>query len=89
MLFVDTTAKPGHTYVYRITAAIAGGKTSTFGPVSVTVPVTEFALAPVSPNPSRGADVCARSGTDSVTRRTGSSGAVRVHAAESTRPFTP
>src|SRR5205085_12040790 len=51
----DASAEPGTENWYRVTATLAGGARSTFGPVRVTAPVREFALAPVRPNPSAGA----------------------------------
>jgi hypothetical protein len=53
---LDRGVAPGRTYYYRLCATTASGERMTFGPLKVTmgVPIREFSLAPVAPNPSSG-----------------------------------
>jgi hypothetical protein len=53
---IDRTIVAGRTYHYRLDVRSPGGATMSFGPLSATagVPITEFALAPVAPNPASG-----------------------------------
>lgn len=50
----DATARQGRVTWYRLAVELAEGGITRFGPVSATLPVAEFALEPVSPNPSHG-----------------------------------
>jgi subtilisin family serine protease len=53
---VDASALAGHTYFYRLAVTYRNGATDAFGPLSATAgrPITEFALSPISPNPTDG-----------------------------------
>jgi DNA-binding beta-propeller fold protein YncE len=53
---LDHDVAAGHTYQYRLSATGPGGVVTRFGPVPATAggEVVAFALAPVTPNPSRG-----------------------------------
>ncbi|HEY6866139.1 MAG TPA: T9SS type A sorting domain-containing protein, partial [Candidatus Eisenbacteria bacterium] len=54
---LDANVEPGRTYYYRLRATKAGGKATTFGPFAVTAGgvAEDFALLPITPNPSRSA----------------------------------
>lgn len=51
---LDRTAEAGHTYFYRLATTYRDGRTVAFGPLSATAgrPITEFALALMSRNPT-------------------------------------
>ncbi len=51
---LDGGARPGHTYFYRLVADAAGVPVVLGSIGGVTMPVTEFALDPITPNPARG-----------------------------------
>ena len=53
---IDRSVVAGRTYFYRLTSRNADGELLTFGPISAAagVPITEFAISSVSPNPTRG-----------------------------------
>lgn len=50
----DATVESGRTYWYRLVATTPAGGTMTFGPIEATVgvPVTEFAIGRITPNPT-------------------------------------
>jgi subtilisin family serine protease len=51
---LDRTVEAGHTYYYRLATTYRDGRTAAFGPLSATAgrPITEFALALMSRNPT-------------------------------------
>ncbi len=53
---LDRGVESGRTYFYRLLATTRGGQQMKFGPIAGTagVPVAEFALARISPNPTSG-----------------------------------
>jgi subtilisin family serine protease len=53
---LDRSAEPGRTYYYRLQATTRAGEVLSFGPLAATagVPIAEFGLAPVAPNPTPG-----------------------------------
>jgi hypothetical protein len=56
MVVLDRGVAPGRTYYYRLCATTASGERMTFGPLTATmdIPIREFSLAPVAPNPNSG-----------------------------------
>ena len=54
-VLLDRTAEAGRTYWYRLNGLTGGGQVVTFPPLSTTagMPITEFALPAISPNPTR------------------------------------
>jgi len=54
---LDRSAETGTTYFYRLATTYRDGSRELFGPLSATAgrPITEFALAPIAPNPTEGA----------------------------------
>jgi len=56
LVMIDSGATADRTWYYRVRTATPEGDVQTFGPtvISVSIPVTEFSLLPISPNPSHG-----------------------------------
>ena len=52
---LDRTAEVGRTYFYRLAVTYRDGGSDAYGPLSATAgrPITEFALAGITPNPTR------------------------------------
>ena len=53
---IDNSAETGTNYFYRLEATSRKGELTTFGPIGTVAgrPITDFALAPVWPNPTHG-----------------------------------